>query len=204
MLFIVSDRRSFPLSRKSKVSKPPHHVNRSHEFLIFFLFSSHSPTFTIALASHLPRLFPSYHDRPIPTPGPFPKRPNHRLPKPRRKAPHLTRPIRLLGPHCRHPRSDLDLLVIAEPLPNSRMARLREFEPIEDATLSARLRKEREFSSASLVTWISSPPKPTANPTPITPSPPPARPPPPSKKRRSPTESHSPLADHCPNFSVVR
>lgn len=37
------------------------------------------------------------------------------------------------------PVSDLDLLVIAEPLPTGRMARLREFEPIEDATLNARL-----------------------------------------------------------------
>jgi predicted nucleotidyltransferase len=38
------------------------------------------------------------------------------------------------------PASDLDLLVVAEPLPPSRMKRVREFEPVADATRAARSR----------------------------------------------------------------
>lgn len=36
------------------------------------------------------------------------------------------------------PASDLDVLVIADPLPTSRMKRVREFQPVEDATRSVR------------------------------------------------------------------
>ena len=36
------------------------------------------------------------------------------------------------------PASDLDLLVVAEPLPPSRMKRVREFQPVADATPAAR------------------------------------------------------------------
>jgi predicted nucleotidyltransferase len=38
------------------------------------------------------------------------------------------------------PASDLDLLVVAEPLPPSRMKRVREFRPVADATRSVRSR----------------------------------------------------------------
>lgn len=38
------------------------------------------------------------------------------------------------------PASDLDLLVVAEPLPPSRMKRVREFRPVADATLAVRSR----------------------------------------------------------------
>jgi uncharacterized protein len=38
------------------------------------------------------------------------------------------------------PASDLDLLVVAEPLPPSRMKRVREFQPVADATRAVRSR----------------------------------------------------------------
>jgi hypothetical protein len=38
------------------------------------------------------------------------------------------------------PASDLDLLVVADPLPPSRMKRVREFRPVADATLAVRSR----------------------------------------------------------------